>query len=288
LTIYVLGAGVVGQATGIAFQHLGHRVVFVDVDHDTLDHLRNAGHDAVPPEEFVVRADDAVLVCVPTPATSDGIDYGYLLHACDSIAASMRHGGGGCLVVFRSTMPPGTTRRVLVPRLEVASGLRAGDEFDVCYNPEYLRAESALDDFRSASIVTLGGAFVGDRSCARARAIYAGCHGELFVTSYETAEFQKYVHNLFNATKISFFNEMRRAAASIRIEDIDEAFAVTAITAQGLWDPRYGTRDRGPYDGACLPKDVQAWLTFARAHDLPCDLVQATATVNASVAVVGP
>ena len=82
------------------------------------------------------------------------------------------------------------------------------------------------------------------------------------------------MHNLFNATKISFFNEMRTVARALDL-DPGIAFQCTALSAQGMWDSLYGSHDHGPYSGACLPKDVGAWLSFAEDRGLPAPLLSA-------------
>lgn len=280
--LYVIGAGVVGQATGKGFAEHGHRVTFVDVNHRVLDRLHAQGHAVAQPNGMDRTAADAFFVSVPTPTGDAGLDTTHLEQACVPIGRSLREVNPDTYpyVVFRSTMLPGTTRGLLIPALELVSGKTAGIDFGVCYNPEYLRARQASQDFRSTTLVTIGCGNADDPAVDRLAALYQPFNAaETVVLTYEEAEFQKYVHNCYNAVKISFFNEMRMAAKGLGL-DPDVLFDVTATTAQANWDPRYGIADRGAYGGACLPKDMNAWINFAERRSLPAFVTQAARDVN--------
>ncbi len=228
--ITIVGSGVVGRATGKGFIEHGNSVTFVDVDEVTINRLSEEGYVAVYPSDVDLDGVDAVFVSVSAPTVPYGVDLSYLEQACKSLGMALTECRTRPVIVFRCTMPPGTTRDFLIPLLEAASGKKPGEDFGVCYNPE-------------------------------------------------EAEFQKYVHNLFNATKISFFNEMRIAAEILGV-DPQIAFQFTALSAQGMWDALYGARDDGPFGGACLPKDVNAWLSFAKSKGLPAALLGAVREVN--------
>jgi UDPglucose 6-dehydrogenase len=281
----VIGAGVVGQATGKVFAEHGHRVTFVDIKQTILDDLCAQGHTVAQPHRMDhIAPADAFFVTVPTPTGDTGLDTTYLEQACVPIGESLRERNPDAypVVVFRSTMLPGTTRTLLIPALESVSGKRAGADFGVCYNPEYLRARQASQDFRRTTLVTIGCADAGadDLAVERLTELYKpfGAAKKLLLT-YEEAEFQKYVHNCYNAVKISFFNEMRMAAKGLGI-DPDASFEATAVSAQANWDPWYGVADQGAYGGACLPKDMNAWINFAERRNLPTYLTHAAREIN--------
>ena len=84
--------------------------------------------------------------------------------------------------------------------------------------------------------------------------------------SLDEAEFQKYVHNTYNAVKIAFFNEMR-VVANKEGWDAGRVFTATAESSEGIWNPMYGLRDHGPFDGSCLPKDTRALLQWGDNND---------------------
>jgi nucleotide sugar dehydrogenase len=283
MSVLILGSGVVGHATGLGLQHIGHAVTFVDIAESRIAELRDDGLHAIHVDEMSLDGVEAVFVAVPTPSTEDGIVLRYLDSACEMLGSRLAETTGRPLVVFRSTMPPGTTRERLIPALEEASGKVAGVDFLVAYNPEYLRAHNAANDFLSFRVLTIGADAPGDEACEAMRRVFTGFRAEVTEYTYEEAEFQKYVHNLFNALKISFFNEMRLAAKQLGELDAESIFTLTSRTAEGLWNPGYGTLDRGAFGGACLPKDTAAWLAYATERGLPTQMMQAAAEVNAVV-----
>ena len=277
--ITIVGSGVVGRATGKGFIEHGNSVTFVDVDEVTINQLSEEGYSAVYPSDVELNGVDAVFVSVTAPTAPYGIDLSYLEQACKSLGMAIAECQTRPVVVFRCTIPPGTTRNFLIPLLEQASGKTPGEDFGVCYNPEYLRAYCAERDFLHPRVVTIGHDPSSPHFTRRVEAIYAPFGASVYRCAYEEAEFQKYVHNLFNATKISFFNEMRAAAQFLGL-DPENAFGFTALSAQGMWDALYGSRADGPYGGTCLPKDVGAWLSFAQDKGLPAPLLSAVREVN--------
>jgi UDPglucose 6-dehydrogenase len=277
--ITIVGSGVVGRATGKGFIEHGNSVTFVDVDEVTINRLTAAGYSAVYPSDMELSGVDAVFVSVTAPTTPSGIDLSYLEQACKSLGMAIAECDTSPVIVFRCTIPPGTTRDFLIPLLEQASGKSPGEDFGVCYNPEYLRAYCAERDFLHPRVVTIGHDPSSNHFTRRVEDIYAAFGAPIYRCGYEEAEFQKYVHNLFNATKISFFNEMRAAARALGL-DPGLAFHFTALSAQGMWDALYGSRDDGPYGGTCLPKDVGAWLSFAEHSGLAAPLLSAVREVN--------
>lgn len=165
------------------------------------------------------------------------------------------------MVVIRSTVPPGTTEDILIPILEKYSGKKAGKDFGVCMNPEYLREVSNEEDFKNPWIITIGE--LDRRSGEMLEKIC--CHYDCPIAhvSLREAEIQKYAHNLYNACKISFFNEIRMICRAIDV-NADKVFELVAKSAEASWNPKYGIRDLGPYGGSCLPKDTVALLSWAK------------------------
>ena len=90
---------------------------------------------------------------------------------------------------------------------------------------------------------------------------------------------QKFVHNIFNATKISFFNEMRLVCRQMRL-DCEKIFPCVVQSAEAMWNPLYGARDLGPFGGSCLPKDTIAFLSWAKEQGMETPLVDAVLRVN--------
>jgi len=179
--------------------------------------------------------------------------------------------------VVRSTVPPTSTEQRLTPILERASGKRAGTGFGVAMNPEFLRAVSNEQDFARPWITVLGTA---DRRTAELLDTLYAPFGALIVRCTPTeAEMIKYVNNVYNAVKISYFNEVHQICKALGI-DSNLVSATVARSAESMWNPLYGTRGGVPYGGACLPKDTTAFMQFAREHGFEHLMLEATIAVN--------
>jgi UDPglucose 6-dehydrogenase len=188
-------------------------------------------------------------------------------------------------VVVRSTVPPTTTEQRITPILERASGKRAGVDFGVAMNPEFLRQVSSEQDFARPWVTVLG---ASDRRTAQILdALYAP-FGALIVRCTPTeAEMIKYVNNVYNAVKISYFNEVHAICEQLGINS-NLVGAAVARTAESMWNPLYGTRGGVPYGGACLPKDTVAFLQFVRDLGIEHQLLEATISVNRRLAASVP
>jgi nucleotide sugar dehydrogenase len=279
--IVVVGAGVVGTATGRGFRRHDHKVAFVDTDAAARHRAAELGFVAIEPEALDLMDVNAVFVAVDTPTGEKGIDLTNVRDASRTLGTALAQTTPDTfpVVVYRCTMPPGTTRE-LATVLEAASGGKAGVDFGVAYSPEYLRAETAYEDFVNPPLVTFGvvggDELTGEIVCD----LYRPFGRAVQFLGVEEAEFQKYVHNLFNAVKISFYNEMRGIASCLEVDDPDEVFRITAITAEGMWNPCYGIADLGPYRGSCLPQDAGAWLKEMERMGVRSAVVEAARAVN--------
>lgn len=282
--VMVVGSGVVGGATGRGFAKHNADVTFVDVDVHKLQLLREEGFTSITPDQMDLTEIDLVFVAVPTPTRDDGFVTDYLDAASRSIghALSRITEKSYPVIVYRSTMLPGTTQTRLTPILEEASGKKAGVDFGVCYNPEYLREVSANEDFITLKVVTIGCDSNNTRAVAIVTAAYAPFNADVYYLGILEAEWQKYVHNVYNAIKISAFNEFRAWGNHLNIApaDIEKVFKITSETAEGLYNPSYGTRNLGAYNGACLPKEVNATVHYAQEVGLSLPVIEATQEIN--------
>jgi UDPglucose 6-dehydrogenase len=279
-SIAIIGSGFVGQANGKVLAQQGHRVLFADINPAKLAQLREEGYrtrtlEEIKKEEHI----DICLVAVPTPTVGEEVQLIAIKEAAQYLGGLLSSLNNYPIIILKSTVPPGTTRSVFIPILEEYSRKRSGYDFGVVFEPEYLRQVTSLEDAQMPRAITIGSF---DQQTASVVAwLRAPFHCPVHHVSPEAAELQKYVHNLYNATKISFFNEMRRIGKLLNIEDTDKIFEVTAQTAEASWNPRYGVRDFGPFGGTCLPKDTSGFLHFSREvlhTDMP--LLSATIEVN--------
>src|SRR5262249_30369416 len=105
---------------------------------------------ATPDTVQAVQETDLSFVCVGTPSQPNGnLDLRYIRRVCEQIGAALKGKKSRHIVAIRSTVLPGTVRKIVIPILEESSGLRAGVDFGVCHNPEFLREGSAVKDFNA-------------------------------------------------------------------------------------------------------------------------------------------
>lgn len=280
----VIGAGYVGLTTAVCLAERGHHTVCVDVDAGRVEQLRSG----VPlldepglPEllrqglqtetlEFTLDygelADcDVVFVCVPTPSGSDGsADLTAVDDAVDHAAAVLRP---GAVLVLKSTVPVGTTRRI-ARRVERA-GIRAVS------NPEFLRESHAIYDFRNPDRIVIGTA---DNDAADLVSRVYGNHAQTFRMSPESAELAKYASNAFLAVKISYANSLARLCARMGADVTD------VIRCMGA-DVRIGPHflQPGPgWGGSCLPKDTAAILHTGRVAGVELPEIDSARVTNAT------
>jgi UDPglucose 6-dehydrogenase len=277
MNIVIVGSGVVGQATGRGFLRKGHRVTFVDVNADTLTKLNSEGLDARPLKDVDWPNTDIVMLAVSTPTVDGKIVLDHIEAAARDVGEQLKRADHFITVVVRSTVLPGTTEKRIKPILEMASGNVAGVDFGLAMNPEFLRQVSSVQDFDRPWITVLG---AYDEHAARTlRALYLP-FGSLTVDCTPTeAEMIKYTSNLYNAVKISYFNEVHAMCEQMGINSGVVASSV-ARSAESMWNPLYGTRGGVPFGGACLPKDTSAFMQFVRDNGFENLVLQASIDSN--------
>jgi UDPglucose 6-dehydrogenase len=277
MKIAVVGSGFVGQATGKGLKKHGNEVTFVDVDQEKVKKLQEEGFQANLADEYKDITTDVTMFCVPTPTKGDSIQLNYLEGAVEAFAKRLKNHDKYHVAVIRSTVPPKTTRDVVLPLIENVSGKKAGKDFGLCMQPEYLREVTANEDFERPWFVLIGE--FDERSGSTVEKIYRSFDAPIERCSLEEAEFQKYVHNVYNAVKIAFFNEMRTIANNEKW-NADMVFRATAESCEGIWNPLYGLRDFGPFDGSCLPKDTRALLQWGDKHEYDLGILRSVIVEN--------
>lgn len=277
MRIAIIGSGIVGQATGMGLAFNGNKVVFHDIDKRKLLALKSNGYDATDSIVKAVNGSDILFVCVPTPTVEGRIDLRYISECTQAIAKVLAGSKKYVVIVFRSTIPPQTTRTKLVPALEDISNLKAGKDFGVCMNPEFLREQSPLKDFLNPSRIVVGA--YDEKSGSQLKKIYSAFNCPVIFTDLDTAEMIKYTSNLFLAAKISFFNEIFLICRKLGLDS-------TAIANTVALDPRigsYGVVGGKPFGGMCLPKDLAAFIDFTKSKGLNPTLLKAVDEVNKEI-----
>ncbi|HEY8200854.1 MAG TPA: UDP-glucose/GDP-mannose dehydrogenase family protein, partial [Actinomycetota bacterium] len=219
-----------------------------------------------------------VFLTLPTPHAGGAYDLSVIAGGARAVGEALRDAPAFHTVVVRSTVPPGTCEGLVGPILERASGRRTRQEFGLASNPEFLRAASAEEDFRFPWMTVI--ASRSRRTVERLSRLLAPFGGEVRTFSDPAeAELVKCCHNLFNATKISFWNEMWLVSRALGL-DADRVAATVARSAEGSLNPEYGIRGGAPFGGSCLPKDTLGFLGFAGSRGIEMPLLQAVMEVN--------
>lgn len=298
-TISVFGLGRVGLVTAVCFAKKGHKVVGIDRDAHTLQHIRDAKAPFFEPglseylrevvrEKTLVATDNASLnarsdlsfITVGTPSNRDGsINLTHLKDAALSIGQSLRDSAYHQLVVVKSTVTPGTARKLVRPALERESGKKAGRHFGLVSNPEFLREGNAINDTEFPDRIVIGSEDSG--AIANLAEFYDQFHRQrmpaVIRTTHENAELIKYANNAFLATKLSFINCIANIAE--RIPGVD----VKVIAAGIGLDQRIGTQFLNAglgWGGSCLPKDLRALAVLCKALHYRPEMIEAAAKTN--------
>lgn len=277
--ICIIGPGVVGYATGKVLSENGFKVGFIGRNEEKSEKLKNEGFDSYTFKNFPDHHYDydITFITVATPTIDGKINLEPVRQASEFLGELLAYRKQYHLVVVKSTVLPGTTENMVIKTIEKKSGKKAGVDFGVCMNPEYLREKLALEDSRKPWVTLIGQ--YDEKSGDMLEKVYKTFTKSIFRCSLVEAEMQKYVHNLYNAAKITFFNEMRGAAEQIGANP-DRMFKLTALSCEGMWNPEYGIRDFGPFLGHCLPKDTQAFYNFTRNSKIDAELLKTTIDVN--------
>ncbi len=296
-SVSIFGLGYVGSVMAACLTHKGSSVIGVDVNPAKVEML-NSGRSPIIEkcmDEFAaeghrtnrlrattdavtaIRESGISFVCVGTPGLRNGmLDLSHIENVCDEIGRGLAHKDEPHLVVVRSTLLPGTTENVIVPRLESVSGKQAGAEFAVCYNPEFMREGNAVADFFEPPYTILGARKTKD--LAALENLYGWVPGRIFETSIRVAEMLKYASNVYHALKVCFANEIGSVCKQLGVDTATVMEIFTTDAKLNISDtylmPGFA------FGGSCLPKDLRALGYRAKELDLRLPVIEAILPSN--------
>lgn len=298
MRISIMGLGYVGAVSAGCLAADGHTVVGVD-PHSAKVNLINEGISPIVEKDIgeIIRTQverrtlsatsdtaravcetEMSLICVGTPSQLNGsLDLRFVRKVCEEIGAAIRTKNSFHVVVARSTMLPGTMRDVVIPTLEEYSGKKAGIDFGVCNNPEFLREGTAVWDYRNPPKTVIGETDI--RSGDLLIKLYEGIDAPLIRTDVETAEMVKYTDNVWHALKVTFANEIGNLCKAVSIDGHKVMEIFCKDTKLNL-SPYY-MKPGFAFGGSCLPKDVRALTYKARSLDLDLPVLNAILPSNA-------
>jgi GDP-mannose 6-dehydrogenase len=297
MKLSVFGLGYVGCVSAACFSRVGHEVIGVDSNPLKVEVINAGRSPIVEPgvEDLIVAAvkaqrlrattdvasaiagSDLSLVCVGTPSNHNGsLDLRHIKRVCQEIGAALEVKRGYHIVAIRSTMLPGTVADTVIPALEVYSGKRAGRDFGVAINPEFLREGSSIYDFDNPSF-TLIGADDEDAAAPLAK-LYAHLSAPVLKVGIKDAEMVKYACNSFHALKVTFANEIGMICKSLGVDSYRVMEVFCRDTKLNL-SPYY-LKPGFAFGGSCLPKDLRALTHRAKEEDVSVPMLDSILVSN--------
>ncbi len=297
-SVSIFGLGYVGSVSAACFASMGHKVIGVDVSRAKVE-MMDSGKTPIIEDrmsEMVAEAhragrlrattdataavmnSEVSFVCVGTPSLKNGkLDLSHIEGVAREIGAAIRQKNSPHVFVLRSTVLAGTTETVAIPILEKESGKKCGQDFTVCYNPEFMREGNAVGDFLNPPYTILGAS--DNRHLAPLRELYKNTPGTLYETTIPVAEMVKYFSNCYHALKVGFANEMGTMCKHLGVD----AHAVTKIfTSDTKLNISSAYLFPGfAFGGSCLPKDLRAITYKAKELDLDLPLLESFMPSNA-------
>ncbi len=221
---------------------------------------------------------DFIFITVGTPEKKNGeIDLSFIKAVVSSVGKLISKNKKKPIILIKSTVIPGTMKNVVLPILERNSKKKAGKDFGLISNPEFLQESRAIRDTIKPHVVVLGG--YKTKFMRKTEKFFSRFNPNvpIIITNHQTAEMIKYAHNTFLATKISFINQIANICQGIPDTNIDDV-----ANAMGL-DPRIGNLflNAGPgYGGSCLPKDIKAIINLSSKLGVNHTLLTAVEKIN--------
>ena len=305
MKVSIIGTGYVGLVTGACLAERGQDVTCVDIDPERVAALNRAespiyeeGLDdllrahvgstlrATTDLEGAVLDSDMTFIAVGTPFDGQTIDLTAVLAASRQIGAALAKKASFHVVVVKSTVVPGSTDGPVRAALEDASGKRAGQDFGLAMNPEFLSEGEAVHDFLFPDRLVLGG--IDARSIATLEGLYESfADVPRLRTNTRTAEMIKYASNALLATLVSFSNELANLGATLG--DIDTIEVMRGVhlsqyfrgrNAEGLPPITAFLAAGCGFGGSCLPKDVSALVAQGKQVGNSMSLLDSVIQLN--------
>ena len=299
MNISIFGLGYVGAVSLACLARDGHHVVGVDVDPAKLDLIRS-GSTPVVEEGMVdlmanvaasgrvqvtddarqaVAMTDLSLVCVGTPSAANGSqDQSAIVRLASDVGQALSGKRTPHVIIFRSTLVPGTVDEVLIPILEQKSGRREGVDFHVGFQPEFLREGSSIRDYDKPPFTIVGTS--SEQATEALKSLFGHLPCDFHVTSVRAAEMVKYCCNNFHALKITFANETARLCEALGVDPFTVMDLVCKDRQLNI-SPAY-LKPGFAFGGSCLPKDLRATMHLAKTRDVDLPMHAAILPSNRS------
>ena len=306
MKISIIGTGYVGLVTGACLAEKGHQVTCVDINPERVAALNRAespifeagleellrkhvgkGLSATTDLTAAVLGTELTLIAVGTPFNGKELDLTFVLGATKQIGAALKQKNAYHVVVVKSTVVPGTTDQHVLPALEASSGKKAGKDFGVGMNPEFLSEGEAVNDFLFPDRIVLGG--IDARATDVLEEVYRPFGPEVprLRTNTRTAEMIKYASNSLLATLISFSNELANLGSALGGIDTVEVMRGVHLSMyfrsrnkEGLPPITSFLKAGCGFGGSCLPKDVSALIAHGHKAATSMRMLESVIRIN--------
>lgn len=281
MNISIFGLGYVGCVGMGCLASEGHKIIGVDINEDKINFVNQGlptivepGIDAIFQKQHAlgnikatrnyikaIEESEISFICVGTPSSKTGhLDLSYIYQTAKEIGEGLRLKQRFHIIVIRSTVIPGTNKKV-GELIEEVSGLKRNKQFAVVSNPEFLREGTAIDDYNNPPLTVIG--VENGTAKALMLELYSHLRTPIEIVSIGVAEMIKYVNNSFHALKVVFANEVGEICKTNNIDSHD-VMRLFCMDNQ-LNISSYYFKPGFAYGGSCLPKDLRALRTMA--HD---------------------
>lgn len=297
MRISIFGMGYVGAVCTACLAQRGHQIIGVDVSKHKVELInagkspivepgleelltagKNSGHIRATSDYMdAIQNSDITMVCVPTPSKANGdLSLEYIEAVCREIGFAMREKSSRHTVIIRSTVLPGTVKGTVLPILEDCAQMKAGVDFGLGVNPEFLRESTAIHDYDEPPMTVVG--VLDDQTGHLMESLYSDLNAPFICKPIEVAEMIKYTCNVWHAVKVGFANEIGSIAKALKVDGREVMDVVCRDHKLNI--SSYYMKPGFAFGGSCLPKDVRALNYRASKLDVKTPLISAVMPSN--------